>query len=179
MTTSRPSRASSSRRSLIGLGVVVTKQRGRFPSLSPNCAMSQTDDGCAMAASSSSHSASCCGPRKRSDSSLLNVVAIAPFGHVRRLRADQRDAAGSAGLNQLAHPFGSGAGFTETAPSTYDPDVLITMGRQLLRPRLRAPATVGQRVSKLRCEARRHGVRSPCHCRACRARARVFRAEAT
>jgi hypothetical protein len=82
-TTSRPSRANNSRMSLVGRGVVATRQRGLRPNLNPNCNMSQVS-GRAQEPSSSHTAASCCGPRNRSGSSALNVVAIAPFGHVNR-----------------------------------------------------------------------------------------------
>ena len=67
------------------LGVVVTQARGRSPSRSANCSMSQGSRPLRHFASSSHQAASNCGPRIASGSEAENARASAPFGQ-RRLR---------------------------------------------------------------------------------------------
>ena len=66
-----------------GRGVVVTHARGFFPTRRPNSNWSQAS-GYLHVASSSHHAPSCCGPRRRSGSSALYAVAIAPLFHTTR-----------------------------------------------------------------------------------------------
>ena len=65
------------------MGVVVTQSRGSSPRRSPNSRLSRAI-GYRNAASSSSQAQSDCGPRSRSGSSALKVVATAPLGQVSR-----------------------------------------------------------------------------------------------
>ena len=70
------------RTSSMGLGVVVTTERGRRPSLSAKERLSQVSAGYSHEASSSHHAASNCGPLSWSGSWLENARAWAPLGHV-------------------------------------------------------------------------------------------------
>ena len=86
--TSWPARLRSPRSKGVGFGVVVTIALGRFPRRRPSIAVSHTACAFFQAASSSHHSASCCGPRSRSLSSAEYSVAIAPLGNSFVLREE-------------------------------------------------------------------------------------------
>ena len=71
------------RTSSMGLGVVVTTERGRRPSLSAKERLSQVCSGYSHTDANSSHqAASNCGPLTWSGSWLEKTSACAPVGHV-------------------------------------------------------------------------------------------------
>jgi hypothetical protein len=74
-----PGSASSRFSSLVGRGVVVTSCRGRSPSRSPNCSMSQAASALLHFPSSSHQAAANCGPRNRSGSEAPSTIASTPF----------------------------------------------------------------------------------------------------
>jgi hypothetical protein len=86
----------NSRMSGIGRGVVLIIACGLGPMRKPIMAIDQASPvfsnslGRYQAANSSAHSASCCGPRRRSGSSAENDVAIAPLAQITRRPYRQR-----------------------------------------------------------------------------------------
>ena len=82
LVTCTPGLLGSDRINSMGLGVVVTTERGCRPSLRAKLRLSQVCAGYSHDASSSHHAASNCGPLSWSGSWLEKASAKAPLGQV-------------------------------------------------------------------------------------------------